>query len=192
MSLLPSATYCCDPCDEPLTVAVPGPAGADGAAGAAGTNGVNAYTTTSADFTMPAQLANVTIDVVASSPFSVNQIVYVRAGGGNGYFQVISKPSSTQLQLKNLRDDATSAYAANATAGVSFASGAQVSPGGYQGPTGATGAAGSSGAVLSGSGSPEGVTTGTGVQFYWDLTNKVLYIHDTVATSNTGWRELIA
>lgn len=48
----------------------------------------------------------------------------------------------------------------------------------------------------SGSGSPEGVKTadvslGTVTAFYWDYTNKRLYVKDTGA-GNTGWREIIA
>jgi hypothetical protein len=46
--------------------------------------------------------------------------------------------------------------------------------------------------TFTGSGSPEAVVPATaGRAFYWDTTNKVLYIKDQ-GTGTTGWREIIA
>lgn len=194
MSLIPSANLCCSTCEEPTTVAVPGPAGANGTNGTNGVDGVNAFTTTTAQFTMPAEQANVTISVVTSAPFAVGQIIYVKSGGASGYFEVISKPSTVSLEIKNLENTATSVYLTNSAPGVVFANGGSVSPGGLQGPAGANGTNGTNGTNangLGGSGSPEGVVTSVVYQTYWDVTNKVLYIKDS-GSGNTGWREILA
>jgi len=58
-------------------------------------------------------------------------------------------------------------------------------------PAPPTGFAGFGGYNYSGVGSPEGVQNGTYGETYWDRTNKILYIKDTVS-GNTGWREVIA
>lgn len=189
-SLLPSSTLCCNPCDEPLSVVVPGPAGNDGENGNDGADGTNAFTTTTAQFTMPAELANVTIDVVTSTPFAVGQNIYIKSGGAAGYFQIISKPSSTQMEIKNLADTSTGMYLVNSVAGTSFGSGGAVSPAGVQGPSGTNGTSGSDLTMLTGEQSPEGITTATVGRLYYDTANKGLYIKDT-GSGNTGWRELI-
>lgn len=134
--LLPDANTCCDPCSEPVSVAVPGPTGATGADGSDGADGLNAYTVTTAGFNMPAELANVTISVSSSAWASIGQVVYVTVGGALGYFEVVTKPGSTSLELKNLEDTASSAYTSNSAPGTLFASGATVSPAGLQGPAG--------------------------------------------------------
>jgi hypothetical protein len=140
MSLLPSANQCCSPCDEPVSVAVPGPAGSNGSNGTNGAAGTNAYTTTSAQFTMPAEAANVTVSVGTSTPFGVGQILYIESGGSKGYFEVISKPTSASITLQNIEATASSAYTINSPPGTIFASGGTVSPAGIQGPTGAAAA----------------------------------------------------
>lgn len=65
---------------------------------------------------------------------------------------------------------------------------------GYGTNTGWTAISGGSGGTqetFTGSGNPEGVVIATPGKFYWDSTNKVLYVKDG-GTGNTGWRELIA
>lgn len=142
MSLLPSANQCCSPCESPVSVAVPGPAGSNGSNGAAGAAGTNAYTTTSAQFTMPAEGANVTVSVVTSAPFGVGQILYIESGGSKGYFEVISKPTSASMSLQNIESTGSSTYATNSPPGTIFASGGTVSPAGLQGPAGSAAAGG--------------------------------------------------
>lgn len=134
--LLPSATTCCDPCDEPVSVAVPGPTGAAGAAGAAGTDGVSAYTLTTANFDMPAELATVVVSVEDSTPFVVDAIVFGKGGGAKGFFQVAAITGATSVTLTNLADTASSAYTTNSAPGTTFASGAKIVMGGLQGPSG--------------------------------------------------------
>jgi len=56
----------------------------------------------------------------------------------------------------------------------------------------ASGGGGGTGATYSGSGSPEGVQTGSPGNTYWDATNDVLYVKDTGTATNTGWKELVA
>ena len=181
-ALLPSSNTCCDPCEEPVSVAVPGPAGATGAAGTNGTNGVNAFTTVSsyapaAQPVMPAELANVTLNVGNSTWMFATQVVYVET---RGYMEVQSKPSSTSVILKNLEDAATNAYLSNSPAGTSFTAGLGISPGGLQGPSngGPT--------ISSGNGSPEGVVTAVVGSLYTDLLTGNFY-KKLAGSGNTGW-----
>lgn len=115
---------------------MPGPAGAAGASGSNGTDGVSAYTTTTASFIMPAEAANVTIAVVTSAPFAIGQILWIYVGGSQGHFSVVSKPTSTSLQVQNLESTASSLYTSNSAPTTVFASGAAVTPAGLQGPAG--------------------------------------------------------
>lgn len=138
---------------------------------------------------MPAELANITVDVVTSAPFTPNQIIFIQVGGAQGYFSVVSKPSATQIFVKNLEDTPNGNYESNSSAGTIFASGATVSPAGPQGPSGAGGSGG--GAGLYGSGNPEGVTAANPGTTYWDTTNFIFYIKNA-GTDEFGWRELIS
>lgn len=112
---------------------IPGPQGASGTNGAAGTNGDNAWTTTTANFTMPAEGANVTVNVADSDMLTSGDTVYVQ---GAGYMSVQSVPSTTQVVLQNLENTANLAYTANVAPGTVIASGAKIVPGGVQGPAG--------------------------------------------------------
>lgn len=142
--LTPEVPSCCDPCEEPQSVAVPGPQGPAGADGADGTDGVNAFTTASL-FVMPAELANVTVTVGNSTWMTAGQIVFAAAGGAVGHFEVIAKPTSTSVTLQNLEDTPNDAYPDNSAPGTNFPNGTQISPAGLQGPAGANPA----GALLS-------------------------------------------
>lgn len=129
---LPAADgACCQACDSPVTTQVPGPAGAAGAPGTNGTNGRNAYTTTAAQFTMPAVSANVSVQVVSSDWATVGQVVVLSTAGS---FSVNSKPDATHISLTNL------GYSGNAAPTTVIATSQTVSPGGLRGPTGASGA----------------------------------------------------
>jgi hypothetical protein len=144
-STLPSAETCCDPCDEPLSVAVPGPAGADGAAGADGEDGVSALTfvadyAPSAQPVMPAEGGTVTVNTTTSTDFlTANQIVYVSFWG---YMKVYSVPSSTSLTLLNPEAAASSLYAENASPGTSLPAFSKITCAGPQGPAGTNGSGG--------------------------------------------------
>lgn len=143
--ILPPISCCLeDHCEDPVSVAVPGPPGADGAPGTNGTNGENAFTTASL-FVMPAEQANVAVTVGDSDWMVVGQIVAASAGGAFGEFQVISKPTSVSVTLKNLENTATGEYAANSAPGTNFPNGTSIGPAGRQGPSGSNPA----GALLS-------------------------------------------
>lgn len=92
---------------------------------------MNAYTTTTAQFTMPAVSSNVSVSVVVSTWASVGQVVFVKNAG---YFTVNSIPDSTHLSLNNL------GYSGNAAPATVIATSQTVSPGGLIGATGASGA----------------------------------------------------
>lgn len=116
------------------TVSPGGLAGIDGSNGAAGTNGtdgINAYTATTVDFTQPAELATVTIDVGTSAWVAIGQIVYVNGGG---YYEVTATPSATKITIKNLEDSTTGAYSGNTAPATNIAFPVDVSPAGLQGP----------------------------------------------------------
>lgn len=135
---LPKPEDCCEACPENTTTAIPGPQGAAGAAGTNGTNGVNAYTTLSAGFTMPAELATVVISVITSTWATIGQTVFIQTAG---HMEITAKPSSTQLTVRNLEDTPNAKYPGNAAPATAIASGSTVSPAGIQGPTGAAGSA---------------------------------------------------
>lgn len=142
---LPLATTCCDPCESPVSVAVPGPQGEAGPAGAAGSNGVNAFTLFTANWTIPAELASAVAAVADTSWIAVNQIVYAAKADGSviGYFQATAIGGATSVTLKNLEDAATGAYAGNSAPGTIITTGGKLCPGGMQGPGGTTSGAAS-------------------------------------------------
>lgn len=138
LSLAPS---CCDPdCDEAQSIQVPGPAGVDGSDGIDGVDGENAFTTTSAQFAMPAEGATVSALVASTAFMVVGQTLYVQTAG---YMQVSSITNSTTVVLLNPENTASSAYTVNAAPATAIPAGSKVAPSGTQGPSGAlTGAAG--------------------------------------------------
>lgn len=121
-----SATNCQCPCPDPTITEIPGAPGEDGAAGAAGTNGVDAFTTLTANATIPAIGANVTVSVVNSTWMGIGQVVWLTDGTDKGSFEVISKPGATSATLEFL------GYANDSAPGAIIGSGGTVSPGGTQ------------------------------------------------------------
>lgn len=139
MNTLPQVQPCCLPsCDETTIVQVPGPAGDDGADGAAGAAGVNAYTTTTANFTMPAEAGTVTVSVANSTWIGLNQILYIQSAG---YMKATALPTSASVTLQNLESTGSGTYTDNVAPATVISSGVKVCPSGLQGPSGA-GAAG--------------------------------------------------
>lgn len=125
-------TDCCSTSCEDVTISqVPGPAGAAGAAGTNGTDGVDAFTTTNAQFVMPAVAATVNVTVLVSEWAAVGQVVFVT---GAGYFTVDAVPDATHITLRNL------GYTGNVAPTTVVPTAQQVSPGGLIGPTGSSGA----------------------------------------------------
>ena len=110
--------------------------------GSIGSDGVNAYTFTTAAFTVPGDLGVVTVSVLdASWIVNPGQILYIE---GTGYYQAFGVVSPTQIFARNLRNDATGAYATNTNTGT-VALGAKISPAGLQGPEGPEGPEGPQG-----------------------------------------------
>lgn len=139
--LLPSVEQCCSPCEEPLSVQVPGPQGDPGADGSDGTDGINAFSIAES-FVVPAELDSVTVDMDSSEWMSPDQIVWAEGGGTKGTFQVLSKPDSTSAILLNLEDTTTDMYPENSAPGSVFPNGTQISPAGRQGASGSSGSGG--------------------------------------------------
>ena len=82
-----------------------GPTGAQGATGPAGTAGVNAFTTTNADFTVPASGSTVIATLTNASWVVVGQMLWVdTAGGGAGQAAVmyVAAKSGNQVTLQSL------------------------------------------------------------------------------------------
>jgi len=137
---LPPAPGCGDTCVAEATTLVPGPAGAAGAAGAAGTNGTNAYTTLTAQFTMPAVTASGTATVATNVWMAYGQIVAIGDPAGAAPYatmRVGAKTGTTQVSLENL-ETLAGAYSDNVAPGTIFPVGTIVSPGGMQGIAGST------------------------------------------------------
>lgn len=135
------SSECCAPeCTEPVSVQVPGPAGVDGADGSDGSDGADASTTTTAQFTMPAEGANASVSMVSTETLVAGEPVFV---GTAGTMLVISITNINTAVLQNPENTATGVYASNAAPATAIPSGSKVVPTGFQGPAGAlTGAAG--------------------------------------------------
>lgn len=146
---------CCHECDD---VAVNTP----------GSSGVNAYTTTTADFTIPAIGATVNISVGTNLWMAVGQKIFASDGTDWGTFEVQSFTGSTGVTAEFL------GYTDDASPGAVVGSGAKVSPSGVQqditiplpiadGGTGEITAPAALTALLSGSSIPiaNGGTSGT-------------------------------
>lgn len=139
---LPVINDCCTPCESPVTVQVPGPAGSDGDNGAAGADGVNAYTTVTTAFVMPAEGATVSAVVGETAWMVVGQVLYVQTAG---FMTVSSITNGITVVLANPENTASSAYLINAAPGTNIPANSKIAPGGVQGPAGTvSGAAGGS------------------------------------------------
>jgi hypothetical protein len=106
---------------ETQTTDIPG---IQGIPGVDGVDGVNAFTTTTADFVVPAVGATVTIFVVDSSWMVVGQPIFIE---GPATFTVASITNSTQIVATFLGNTG------DVSPGATISTGAGVSPGGIQG-----------------------------------------------------------
>lgn len=111
---------CVPCCTTPQSVQVPGSPGGDGQNGVDGTN---AFTTTTADFLIPAIGDPVTVPVVNSLWMALEQVIVFE---GPATFQVTALPSSTSVTCVFL------GYALDLTGGATISAGAKVSPAGTQ------------------------------------------------------------
>lgn len=121
-----AATSICAPCCvTPLSVNVPGVPGVDGVDG---TNGVNAFTLTTADYTIPAVGATLTVNVGNSTWMVVGEEVIVQIGAGTfAHFQVTALPSAVQATLMFLGEPGDQPPT------TAFLTGAKISPSGVRG-----------------------------------------------------------
>lgn len=125
-------------CDANVfTVPVPGPMGIPGAPGATGSNGHSAFTVSTAAFLMPAEGANVAVEVQDATAFAVGEIFYVYSPPAVGYFELMAVTDTQHITLKNLKNTAAGTYAINSAPGTNFIVGAILTPTGLQGPAGA-------------------------------------------------------
>lgn len=116
---------CC--CESTYTapVNIPGTGGPTGPAGADGTDGVNAFTTLTADFTIPAVGANASATVANNSWAAIGQAVFLSDGTDVGTFEVVSKTGTTVMSLQFL------GVSGDSSPGIVINSGGAVSPAGH-------------------------------------------------------------
>lgn len=138
MQAIISGENCCNTCPDDLITEIPGPPGPDCVPCEDGAPGENAYTQLTGEFIMPDYLASGAADVVNSEWMAVGEKVFIGVTGGaaRGTFEVVSKPDSISVVLKNV-DDNAGAYSDNSPPTTVFAAASVVSPGGLQGQTGA-------------------------------------------------------
>ena len=180
---LPIVNPECPVCAAAGTTAVPGPKGDAGTNGTNGTDGVDAYTTTSANFTMPAEGANVNVTCADASWMATGQVVFIEVAG---HMEVVTEGSTT-VTLKNLENTSNSEYTSNAAPSTSIPSGSLATPSGPQGPAGTSGA---TTGLTSGTGTPEGSETAAAPAIYQEDANGALWFKRDTSSGNTGWERV--
>jgi hypothetical protein len=112
-------------------VAVPGTEGDAGLPGTDGVDGIDAFTTTTADITIPAAAGNVTTPAVQTFVstlwMGIGQKIFISDGTQFGTFEVLTLPSGTSATLEWLEYAGESGFAT-----LVIDSGATVSPSGTQ------------------------------------------------------------
>jgi len=191
-STLPFQDQCCTPCDEVPVVNIPGATGADGTDGSDGAAGTNAFTTTTADFVMPAVSGTVSVSVGSTLWATVGQPVFVQTAG---FMRVQSKTSSTVFVLYNY------GYTGNAAPATNITSGSQISPSGIGGGAGTIAGTAAGGDLkgtyvnptLSKPNTLGGLIAGNGtdaVDFPKGTNNYVLHVDTGVAATNLAWKQV--
>lgn len=100
-----SVLDCCNPCGTIQPTQVPG---LEGPPGLDGTSGINAFSTTTANFVVPAISGNVVVTLDSSVWMVIGQVVIAGAGyanpaaGGPAHFTVTSIPTATTVELQFL------------------------------------------------------------------------------------------
>lgn len=120
---------CCTPCGDVVIQQIPGPAGVNGANGTNGVDGISPFTTSTANFIMPAVNGNGTLNVVTNKWMVSGETIFLETGG---YLQVLGLPIGidTQAAVKNL------GYPGNAAPATVIPSGSGVTVVGARGPIG--------------------------------------------------------
>lgn len=135
----PSLGECCPPeCTEVASIQVPGPRGIEGEDGTDGTDGTNVFTTFTAAFTIPAELATGVATVADTSWMVIGQILYGSRVDGSihAFFEVAAIGGATSVTLQNLEDAATFMYLENSAPASTLTIGSMLIPAGIQGPSG--------------------------------------------------------
>jgi len=121
-------------CSEPLRV-VPGPQGPAGTNGSNGTNGADAFTTLTANFTVPAIGGTAVATVGSTAWMVIGQPLFLQNGG---VFYVTAIGGATSVTLQN-----PAAETGNVAAATVVATGNRVAPSGFKGAAGSGGSSGS-------------------------------------------------
>lgn len=179
-SAFPYQSTCCNPCEDPVIINIPGAPGDAVGQGDDGADGVNAFTTTTAQFVMPAELANVSVTVANTAWMVVGQPLFVQTAG---FMQVVGITNDITVVLKNIADSSIPSYAINAAPATVIPINSKIAPGGLQGPSGI------GGSVVStvGSGSPEGAVLGKPGDLWLDDTTDTRWVKKTGVNTTTGW-----
>lgn len=119
---MPATSSCTPCCPTPQTVNIPGGPGGDGTDG---TDGVDAFTLTTADFSLPAIGANVTVDVASSAWMVVGQNVVCE---GPANFVVVALPTMLSATLRFL------GYPGDLPATTQILLGTKIGPAGMRAP----------------------------------------------------------
>ena len=114
-------------------VLIPGRPGLPGTNGTNGTNGQSAHTTVNGQFVMPAEGADVVVNVINSDWMVLGQNYGVETAGT---MELMSIGSATQITLRNIENTALSLYLDNAPAGTVIPDGSDIGVGGIQGVAG--------------------------------------------------------
>ena len=125
---MPAPASCCNQCTDTEIVEVPGVQGLAGADGDDGTDGVNAYTTTTANFVIPAIGATVaSVGVADNSWMVLDQTIFAGDGTDRGTFTVATKTGTTVVSLTFLGASGDSAPGATVDSGAIVAPAGRIS-----------------------------------------------------------------
>lgn len=173
-----TAADCCTTCSASATttVCIKGDPGAAGAAGAAGADGLNAFTTTTANFTVPAFAGTVKIAVVDNSWAITGMYVYIGTAGT--FLITAADPDGDGLHITIQNpEDAAGHYADNVAPTTVIATPQSVTPTGQQGIDAATAPYG---AAYTGDGDPAADPTDeTHAWLWYDRVGRRLWIWNT-------------
>ena len=126
VAVMSAATDCSCACPSPVITEVPGSPGENGTDGAAGAPGENAFTTLTADLTLPAVAGPVggLVQVANATWGGVGQTIFISDGAKWAHFSITTVQSATEFTLDWLD------YPGDAAGASTLSSGSTVSPAG--------------------------------------------------------------
>lgn len=107
--------------------------GTQGPPGANGSNGISSIATLTAQFIMPAELADDSAFVDDSRGFAVGSTVFMQ---NCGILLVVGIPDANTMTLRNLEDTVNGLYPDNVAPGTAIPTMSTIVPSGIQGPSG--------------------------------------------------------